>query len=587
MPDKNEKQETCFGLNPRMLFFKEGYRVSWSFHTTMNVDILAAAGIMALQYVSDGKNQQEPTPEQCQAAISFTGDKIAFFYNKAENNKPFPDITATACKKLALKKCMGCLYPLTREKETPQTFHTKISFVSMEPNSNKEDGSKELCYRLAVYSKNITFGSPKLMEAGAIFDLVPCNKNENGCEFQRFLNYTYDSTNKEGKLWLKNHGLCKEDEVYNKLSGFCLKWLNPPCDLKDTETRLWFGGLPKMRTLAEKMEFLKADPSDSMILTPPAFVVGNAQKYFEKNKFLYDCKKEWPNSGYASHIKMYLLKLGEERYRFCMGSANCTAHGIGYGFDCKPYTGRTSVECLVGVDVKEEQFNELKQSIEKFFAPFEGDFALEGSFRPPEQNPLGAFLARCTCSEVRYYDTKGKCINTKTEPLSNSTILQKIGYVFETKEEIPDKMKESYAKLRFWPTEYSTAAEYVGIQQIKNDGSFKDAVKFEVSYIPAGTFAFRPTTGIVLAGESNAMIQLPQKEGVPEYANEESLAGLVPNFVSEVLHSKDPIAYLTACEEEMKQKQSVYPQWKRIGQVIGDIQSLKKLFEQQQEKTEE
>lgn len=533
----NSVQNSDLQFDPAQLFQPEGdFTPSWSFHTTFTLDALAAAGIAGLQ-LANGTLPDNNALSCCQSAINPEQNpaaNIAFFYNKSDGST-HADITLTPSKSLDFSGIQNYLHPLT----TNQTFHAKLSFVCLE---NKE--KNEQCYRLGVYSKNITFGAPTLLEVGMLFDLdfnAPDETSKaNGSEFQSFLSHIHSCTDRSGQEWLTSHGLAPEDSkseksaLYHKLQSFRLGWKNAPCDIT-AQPQLLFGGCDNGFTLARKIHF---DGAEGIVLTPPVFISDGAKGFFQSQTAnpnasiaLYDAQ-----NGFQSHAKLYLLHgPAPDSYRLCLGSANCTQNGIGYNFSIKGNqidNQRTSVECLIQVSIDQKQYNSLKKALGNYYACFDLNGNAPGSLKKPsDDSPVGAFFAtssgKCKCTNVKYLDSSNNqiagfdCSGTELTPPSASKV-KEIIYIFEPAADqtvpytsIPDELiplDGQPVHASFWPVEYESGTVQMNVELLDaNDHIVTSNIsKIRVTYTLPDEKKLAASAGYLLAGTSHVLVLLPE-----------------------------------------------------------------------------
>ena len=150
----------------------------WALHTTMTCDVAFTHALR--QYCSD----------------------TAVFYHAPR--QPVCSVVPVDCDLGELKSIH---YPVNLDGPV---FHAKLSLVKKKQN----DG-----YRLAVYTRNMVFGS--LKEAWVILELNETHEpSDTGPQLQQFLKKLYGSTDDAGKLWMEHHKLDPDGQAYSEL-GKC------------------------------------------------------------------------------------------------------------------------------------------------------------------------------------------------------------------------------------------------------------------------------------------------------------------------------------------------------------------------------
>lgn len=357
--------------------------VIWGLHTTYNCDIAYSAEVLMKQYKENALGNV------------WNKNGFAVFYNKACGIASSSSVTDAKWFKDKF------FYPLENNKN--QTFHAKISLIKYKDNIGN-DG-----YRIAIYSKNQTFGY-NCAEIGQVYELV---KKKSGASYINelcdYLDMLFDSTSEKGREWLSSKGLNKNGELYSILSDYVLQ------DDKGNNVQLLFGGCDSNKaSLGKRIDFADIEPANSIILTPPEFIRNSegAKLYFEKNKLLYDIKQdsamEKKQSGLAlsSHEKLYLLKKQDGTYHLWFGSANATPHGLGINFDnsfSEIEVEKCSVECLIHQELNREVFEHMFHEVNEYYDIFY-DFNNKGSLKS-NKDTFSAILSTYCTAAISYLDS--------------------------------------------------------------------------------------------------------------------------------------------------------------------------------------
>lgn len=578
--------------------------VNWSFHTTMNLDMLYQAMIMGEQMAA-GLNQPNDEMIMGIALMPDNKDKIAFFYNSyTEKN-----LSGIGIKKIPVDNTNTFSYPLeckidyvreyTDEKYTDsikgnnnkQTFHTKLSFICY----SSEDQEK---YRLVIYTKNMTFAS-SCLELAASFDIKIneiAGHNENGMQLQSFLNKIYRSTSSEGKLWLENHKLNPGGELYDRLRNIELE-----DEISKRHVSIYFGGCgnePLFKKIGLDNPVLcpsNTDRTDSIVITPPFFVSqtcrdnkeSNCQKYLKG--ILYDLKAGHDMIWTSSHAKAYLMKIGDE-YSFLFGSANCTPEGLGWNFipERSGEIKQQSVECLVKYTLDKEEYDKLKEKILNYYEAF--DFTYGVASLIPVSDFFGEIFSKYgTVTNVTYDTDDGK--------INGNTMLKAIRYSIkiavndELKAKIDNMLKEENT-VKFYPAEYSKpCSATLKFEEVSGEAeNEKRILKTELIYKQYGpdnkekTFKFEKCQQTLVIGKSNAVLSIdgllvrdiPKPEGVYESLNDIYLTKAIKDF-DDIKEAKN---YL---EQQIKRINNIKTRDNEINNkkltILEDLKHLQMIFE--------
>lgn len=278
------------------MYEKEGYIVAWSFHTAMDLDKAVACHIMELQLgVANEKKKKKRVDCVSNFLKTDAQNTIAFFYDakKILSNTLFN-------YQICSQDIDSLIYPLSMDK---QTFHAKVSFVCLKrEGDNLKD---EYAYRIAVYSRNLTY-SNSVLDVGGVFDVKFSNNTDltdtiaetNGTQFLAFLKLLSE---KSGTNWLETKGLTDSGELYERLGkGFHLTDI-----ISNKEVEIFFGGCGNDK-LYKHIGLETMDQDNSIILTPPAFLSQIVKNGINNDIPLYDLKKESDFS--SSHAKAYLIQ---------------------------------------------------------------------------------------------------------------------------------------------------------------------------------------------------------------------------------------------------------------------------------------
>ena len=352
--------------------------LKWQMHTTMTIDYAYEAVLV--------KRAQE------------NNSSIAIFYdgNKDKNGIEVNSFSRPVNPELLLqtqKRCFKVTCP-------GQTFHAKISLVCY------MDVEEKYKYRLMIYSKNHGFTADSCADIALLFDVEFKDQNENELykrnadNLNQYLNIIHDKTNHEGQKFLDNNGIT----YLFKDKAISLTSHSYP-DIKNIE--LLFGGCGG-ECLWKKMT--KVGNELKIVLTPPFFV---AQSYkdqemesIKKKNILYERKDKCSDdSDYPrnSHIKLYLF----ENIVY-LGSANFTKPGVGYVVENDKEHDKeqdpSSIECLVGLPIDKDMFEVLKESIEKYYEPFNGNNVFKHV-----DDPCALYLMNhWSFEECKYYREDGR-----------------------------------------------------------------------------------------------------------------------------------------------------------------------------------
>lgn len=401
--------------------------INWIFHSTYNCDIAYSAELLMKQCHLENDIES--------AVRDANVNKFGVFYDKRGG------LTAsnqTAAKDWFIQKYF---HPLTNENIS---FHAKISIVSYSTKSEQK-------YRIAVYSKNHSFGG-NCMEVGQCFDLVVPKDNQN-CEYTNeicaYLDKIYDATNEKGQEWLKNNELCKDGQAYKTLGTLVLKDAE-----HDRYVDLFFGGCGASSPLGKKMNISKLDFTQSVFITPPEFVKGTKlENFFKNNRCLYDLKNDNSNKT-SSHEKVYLFKESDkDKYSFWFGSANATSRGLGVTYDSewKP-NNIQNVECLVRYKISPEEFTNLKNDINKDYAPF--DFTKQGSLHKKELSFAQLIAENCTAKLVEI-TSNDKDINSVSKTNSYKNVIMTISISLLSDNNNLKEYTKKKGSLTIFPSGYS------------------------------------------------------------------------------------------------------------------------------------
>lgn len=486
-----------------LLFAKNDASVRWSLHTTMNLDVLYQATIMTMQGAGhSGKYDQK----QYAHALEMPRDQIAFFYNQ---DTPVTVSRANSAN-IPLVRTSEYRYPVAAKD---QTMHAKISLVYFGDDT----------YRMAVYSKNCTYAEENCLEVATMFDLLEGTTDihrKNAEELNDFFGKLKAETTETGEKWL---------EKVPKFASIKLV----SCMEKEVEYEIYFGGCGN-GTLYEKMDFYDVNLKESLVITPPVFIPekGEIQKYFMKNPILYDAK-----DGYVSHAKLYLLQQ-KNAYSLWMGSANCTARGIGWNENAY----NNSIECLLKKSLNEAEFGGWKESIEELYKPF--DFTLDkGSLQKKTPDQIGDFFAKSCCVTKISYEKNGIQQNIP----SKKDVITQIVYTMKYQGNLLADLQNG-VEFDFMPLEYLSK---------KVDCVVNIKEKTIVIAYPLGK-EFRPSQRMIAVGTSGAMLQIPMGilGDVPTPKGDVNLCHDV--YISNILSmsSEDIKNYLDRCIGQLEQGKS-------------------------------
>lgn len=501
--------------------------VAWALHTTMNLEKKYQAAMLAKQYGM-------PVEQTLKLASVY---ETAFFYNqqketpitgKGSVNKriPLDNVSNfTYGVSAVLPKDVGKQPAAEQSLQTAQTFHTKLSLVCIE---NRADAKNiKHTYRLAVYSKNFTFS--RFAEVAVLLDMeLSVGSDEDGTQLQAFFGKLYRSAERAGQAWLTDHGLNPMDgALYQAMKTVKLK-LRSSGDSR--QVHICFGGCGG-QALHQAMDFLSCDYDNSVVLTPPAFVVQSpaAKEFFQKHPFLYDLEQtasektshqqEFPT---GSHAKLYLLKhAGEdmpETYSLWLGSANCTVQGIGCDFkDPNRAIPHQSIECLVQILLERHEFNQLKKQLIKR-APEEmvgryvrcdgkqlDAIALDTSEH--EIDFWGRLFSGCgEITAVEYWNKDGTLC--KPQDFKNTLRLSKIRYTVAMSAEGVQKWKDEAQKNALkscpvQPMEYGFRTD--------NEPELTGSTTCLLVEANSGvcSFGFHPAQGLICVGTGGAVMTVP------------------------------------------------------------------------------
>ncbi len=492
--------------------------VQWALHTTMTAELPYLAALAAMQTGgSDIAGTLKNPPD------------VAFFHNK--NSTP-------TCK-TALKTT----YPIgnLKDKMFPvykdgQTFHAKLSLVYF------EDGA----YRLAVYSKNCGYASDTMLEVAALFDLsFGGAENDNSQQLRSFFAHLFDHTTDAGKHFIDNH------KIINLFENGVILTEVPTSKHSPKPAQIFFGGCGG-DTLSTHMDFdninLTDSVIDSVILTPPAFMTN------QQHPCVWDAI-----SPYVSHAKLYLLQHNHPKnpHSLWLGSANCTAHGIGWN-----NAGNQSVECLVKFDLDTGEFTNFKNSLSAYYKPFDWQTGTPSLANKQPDDIADFFVNQCTLECVDYLDDSPNPI-TK---LDSKTYVNSIKYEFSYDPPLPTMP----SMISFFPLEYGN--NKLGVMNINSD-------TVTVSY-PVNA-SFRKSQGYLSVGVSGALIPIPIDllNAIPTV---DGLINLLNRpYLSEILSMEDEDAanYLTQCIAQLgrEKEQAKNPEYaKRLDTTIQRLQSYLK-----------
>lgn len=488
-------------------FFKRlfaGKEVLWALHTTYTCELGYVQSLLAMQYDCETEK----------AAKYVDNHDTAFFYHSSDTS---PGLTGKwVGNGFSRDAAQAMVFPVTGDR----TFHAKISLVCY------KDASDQTQYRLAVYSKNLQFDD-NCAEIALLFELVKREGNniaeQNAGNLQNYLGFICKHASNEGKKWLENHKLPDSlPKAFALVSEFAGK-----------EAELHFGGcespsLPKCKALSEYMALTGAD-AYSMVLTPPEFLRGTAAAtYFSQGGAgagrLYDLdltknpglKNAFGASISSSHIKLYLLKHGEQ-YTLWTGSANATAHGIGWDFfNQKACPENASVECLVKFTLNKAEFDALRQQIGQYYKCFD-DFKNKGSFKP-EPDRFGAWVvSHYEVVGLQYYATIRS--NNKT-PLKSKLIRNNAKYLEielgakAASDVVPNKLPFDADKACWYPVEYSDLKEKRGKiskKTTKKIGKRVSNITLRFQFGEDRIKLFKPSQGILIFGEGGYAMPIPAK----------------------------------------------------------------------------
>ncbi len=452
-----------------MNFFDELFsgKVIWSMHTAMTCDKSFVYALIKKQ-LGEKATYKEKAKLNC-----------AFFYE----DKPEKNRTIT-CKMRSPSVNIGevskYIHPL---QDSNKTHHAKISLVCYE---DEKEGIK---YRLAVYSRNLEFS--QCVDSACLFVLkIGETETESGKQLISYLKKIKEITDNTGKKWFSQN---ITNELFEQLKKATL------IDKFNNEAELFFGGLENekeigYRSLGELIALNDVEP-DSIVLTPPEFVRRtSAQKFFLNRRMLFDHKEK------PSHLKLYLIHrkdcICNELFELWLGSANATAHGLGWDFESFKKS-KASIECLVKRNINKSTFDKLSREIKQDYNPF--DFNEEGSLKI---NPdvFGPYIVQnYSCIEVTYV-TK----DNKKNDYSNTTEIQ---FVLECQ---PESNNEEIAKelIKFdkedciWrPLEYFDDISFG--YTINDDDNNSITIIYKVE-------KFRPSQQMLVFGKSCAVMEIPE-----------------------------------------------------------------------------
>ncbi len=576
------------------LFFKDGYKVSWSFHTAMDLDKAIIYHFIEL-LTCDDKTDEKKKQTAVSDYLQQYEQNIAFFYdgNKILSNTLnnwgkicSQDITPLI-HKLNVNNCMN----------KKRTFHAKISFVCFERKNANEDEATSVqtknVYRIGVYSRNLTH-SNSVLDVGGIYDIVFDDSKEenpipkqNGAHFTAFLDTLISSCDCKGQEWLKEKDLTKDKPLYNKLKdGFELIDI-----VSGKEVEIFFGGVGRGE-LYKYIGIEYIDRDKSIILTPPAFICSTQIDQKEspcvsfligdnKGSVLYDLDKEKANNSSnkdfsTSHAKAYLIKSDSNppEYRFLFGSANATPRGIGWNIITAKSSNigdTASVECLIRYILTEEEFESLSKDINGYYSKY----TQKQPEQPNEQDNvlddrIGEFLSRQKVTEVNVNkDDKGTILNFIIT-VNNE----------EDKKSVNDLLGEQFP---FYPLEYGIE------QEIELQLTEEEPKNIMLTYKVEGERKKaqgerKKAQGELIVGKSKRVLEVPlelyHEKGLDTVKSIESIYDI---FLTRAMDEENPYKYLekTIGELEKHTNKNCSNDNKLIDNIICDMKELMKIFKEE------
>lgn len=547
------------------MFEKKGYTVAWSFHTAMDLDKAIACHIMELQLgVANEKKKKKRVDCVSNFLKTDAQNTIAFFYDA----KKILSNTLSNYQ-ICSQDIDSLIYPLSMDK---QTFHAKVSFVCL-----KRDGDNlkdEYAYRIAVYSRNLTY-SNSVLDVGGVFDIKFSNNTDstytiaetNGTQFLAFLKLLSE---KSGTNWLETRGLTDSGELYERLgNGFHLTDI-----ISNKEVEIFFGGCGNDK-LYKHIGLETMDQDNSIILTPPAFlsqIVNNGINNGKMNAIpLYDLKEESVFS--SSHAKAYLIqKENEPQYSFLFGSANATPRGIGWNIISGLESGddnSVSVECLIRYRLAQDEFESIKGEVKDIYEKY--DFC-NGQINKNShlEDSIGEFLAKQKVVAVQLSEENGK---------------QVLHYVIEIEsEEFVKNCKEEFP---FYPLEYAKEEKEVTFGEIENN-------RIVLDYPINGDY--KPAQGELIVGTSRRILTVPMElyydNNLETIKPEESIFDI---FLTHALDEENPQDYM---DKELKrmndmlnrinEKYDTENERERIVKmIVADMEKVRKIFSMEDSITNE
>lgn len=517
-----------FNFKLTNLFKKDNLPVKWALHTTMTAEPTYLAALAAMQ--TRGKDI---------AGTLKNPPDVAFFYNK----KSTPTCTTALKPTHPLRKLKDKMFPVDC---TNQTFHAKLSLVCFEGGS----------YRLAVYSKNCDYASDKMLEVAALFDLsFDGEKNENGTQLTSFFAHLFDHTTDAGKQFLTTYNICQLFSQHVTLTEV------PTSNYSPKTAQIYFGGCGG-DALSAKMKFTSIDTTNSVILTPPAFMIGtSAETYFSNKPIIWDAKPD-----FQSHAKLYLLQHNNtpdipQTHSLWLGSANCTTRGIGYDFSGqKKQIQNQSVECLVKFDLSKrefdlskDEFNQFKKSLGTYYQPYV--WGTPPSLANKQTDYVADFFVnQCSLNSIVYLDNRDQSI-TK---LDSKTYVKSIKYEFSYADPLP----LIPIPIPFFPLEYR-----------KEDHVLMEITSNTVTLYYRVNGNFRRSQGYLSVGVSGSLIAIPihLMADIPMVNGPINL--LNRPYLSEILSMEDGEAtkYLTQCIAQLEQEKEQATDKSRLQSAINTL----------------
>ena len=550
------------------MYEKEGYTVAWSFHTAMDLDKAIACHIMELQLgVANEKKKKKRVDCVSNFLKTDAQNTIAFFYDA----KKILSNTLSNYQ-ICSQDIDSLIYPLSMDK---QTFHAKVSFVCL-----KRDGDNlkdEYAYRIAVYSRNLTY-SNSVLDVGGVFDIEFSNNTDstdtiaetNGTQFLAFLKLLSE---KSGTNWLETKGLTDSGELYERLGkGFHLTNIISNKEVVE----IFFGGCGNDK-LYKHIGLETMDQDNSIILTPPAFlspIVNNGINNDEMKAIpLYDLKKGSDFS--SSHAKAYLIqKENEPQYSFLFGSANATPRGIGWNiiFGSESGCDSVSVECLIRYRLAQGEFESIKGEVKDIYEKY--DFC-NGQINENShlEDSIGEFLAKQKVVDVQLSEENGK---------------QVLHYVIEIESEefVKEKCKEEFP---FYPLEYAKEEKKVTFGEIENN-------RIVLDYPINGDY--KPAQGELIVGTSRRILTVPMElyydNNLETIKPEESIFDI---FLTHALDEENPQGYMNKEIERMNDMlkrinekldtENERERIKKMNEIVDDMNKVCEIFSREDSITNE